>query len=177
MNWFPFLISEQYPDPPRSLIRGQIEGVGDRLRAAAFAELQAESAFLWAAEYFRKDAPSRLIEKWKILAKEERKHFSWLIERMKELNVNPSERKVSLGLWKILTSCKNAEDFCIIIADAENRGRISGEKIAEYLQSEDPQTAKIFLDIAKDEIEHIRLAAQFYPEKFSVFKTLKYFNF
>ena len=112
----------------------------------------------------------------KILAKEERKHFSWLLDRMKELNVNPSERKVSLGVWNTLTSCKSAEDFCVIIADAENRGRISGERIAEYLQSEDPQTAKIFLNIAKDEIEHIRLALQFYPEKFSVFKTLKYFN-
>ena len=55
-QWAPFLVAENQGrgDPPRSL--DSPDGVGDRLRTAAFAEVQARDAFLWAAGFFT-DAP------------------------------------------------------------------------------------------------------------------------
>jgi hypothetical protein len=51
-DWAPFLIgpSGTRPEAPRSI--QTLQGVGDRLRAAAFADIQARDAFLWAAETF-----------------------------------------------------------------------------------------------------------------------------
>ena len=43
-------INEARGEAPRSI--DSLEGVGDRLRAAAFAEIQARDAFLWAPEHY-----------------------------------------------------------------------------------------------------------------------------
>lgn len=162
MNWEPFEIAENSdrPDAPRSL--STFEGVGDRLRAAAFAEIQAREAFLWAANFFE-EAPPELRRIWVSLAHAEERHLNWLLTRMTELKIDVKERKVSTQLWKSLRSCKTAYDFAVYMASAEERGRKAGERFYQALLHTDPVTAEIFRKIAEEEVAHIETARRFFP--------------
>jgi uncharacterized ferritin-like protein (DUF455 family) len=148
-------------EPPRSI--KTLEGVGDRMRAAAFAEVQARDAFLWASEHFE-DAPSSLRRAWAALAIAEQRHLDWLLQRMQELGIDVRGRKVSNHLWLSLMSCKTAKEFAIYIANAEERGRRAGERFYQTLATRDPITAEIFRKIAEEEISHIALASKYYPD-------------
>jgi hypothetical protein len=97
------------------------------------------------------------------LAAEERKHLSWLLGRMNALGVRPEERPVSDVLWRSLTRCASARDFCVYMAGAEERGRRAGERFGERLAAIDPETARIFAQIALEERSHIALANVFFP--------------
>jgi uncharacterized ferritin-like protein (DUF455 family) len=141
-----------------------VEGVGDRLRLIAFAERQAHYAFLEAAERFN-DAPPELIKAWKWIAQEERKHESWYLKRLEELKQDVAEIPVNLNLYHSFAECKTARDFAFYISDAEERGRVGAERFAEVLQKNDPETAKIFAQVAIEEREHVALAAKFFPSK------------
>src|SRR4051812_43090869 len=98
MNWEPFLVAPQgqRSDAPRSL--DTLDGVGDRLRSAAFAEAQAYEAFLWAANHFE-DAPPALKQAWVQLAEAEKRHLHWLLNRLEELQIPIRNRQVSDQLW------------------------------------------------------------------------------
>ncbi len=137
------------------------EGLGDRLRLIAFAERQAHYAFLEAAERF-KDAPKELVSSWKWVAQEESKHESWLLKRLLEIGQDVAAVPVSLNLYHSFAECKTARDFAFYIADAEERGRVGAERFGEVLNTRDPQTAKIFMQIALEEREHIALVAKFF---------------
>jgi uncharacterized ferritin-like protein (DUF455 family) len=162
-DWGDFLLAppDLRSDPPRSL--DTFEGVGDRLRAAAFAEIQAREAFLWAAEEFT-DAPAELRGAWRVLAQSEQKHLDWLLARMEELGIGIRERRVSDHLWRSLVSCKTAREFALYMASAEERGRRAGVRFHEALLQKDPVTANIFGKIAEEEIAHIELARSHYPD-------------
>lgn len=160
-DWTPFVVA---PDggrgaSPRGLTTR--EGLGDRLRAAAFAELQAREAFGWAAERFV-DAPPRLRATWRSLAESEDQHLGWLIGRMADLGVDPAAREVSDALWRSLTSCPDARTFSYWMAEAEERGRQAGQRVGDKLQDRDPESAAIFTKIAREEIAHIAVAARFF---------------
>jgi uncharacterized ferritin-like protein (DUF455 family) len=161
MNWEPFVLAPQgaHAEAPRSI--STPEGVGDRLRAAAFAEIQAREAFLWAADSL-KDAPEELRRAWRGLASAEQKHLDWLLGRMRELGIEIGGRKVSDHLWHSLTSCKTAREFALFMANAEERGRRAGERFHETLRDTDPLTAEIFGKIAEEEVAHIALAADYF---------------
>lgn len=161
-DWGRFKVAArgQWPKPPRSL--DGPEGVGDRLRAAAFAEVQARDAFLWAAGRFE-DAPEPLRKAWVGLAHAEQRHLDWLLARMTELGIDPAGREVSDMLWDSLMSCQSAETFSVYMATAEERGRRAGERFAEGLAKTDPVTAAIFGRIAREEVEHIELARRWFP--------------
>lgn len=162
INWEPFVVVPRgdKPDAPRSL--DTPEGVGDRLRAAAFAEIQAREAFLWAASHYA-DASDELKSAWTLLSRAEERHLRWLLNRMNELNFRVEERRVSDRLWVSLTSCKTARDFALYMASAEERGRKAGVRFQEALVTRDPVTARIFGKIAEEEVSHISLAQQFFP--------------
>lgn len=164
-NWEPFWVGEsekgERGEAPRSI--ETLDGVGDRLRAAAFAEIQARDAFQWAAETFQ-DAPEDLRAAWRRLATAEDKHLQWLLNRLTELGIDVRARKVSDHLWRSLVSCKTARDFAIFMASAEERGRRAGERFYQTLLARDPMTARIFGQIAEEEISHIELARRFFPE-------------
>ena len=168
-RWHPFLVDNAALVAPRPLT--SVEGVGDRLRTAAFAEVQAEAAFLWAAENYAGATPDAANAKtmtelccaWRELAVEERKHRLWLTTRMNELGIAVDGRPVRDTLWLSLTSCATAREFCLYMADAEERGRRAGVRFQEQLRVQDPTTAKIFGQIAREEEAHIRLAARFFP--------------
>lgn len=159
-DWSPFRVDNAVLLAPRPIF--SLEGVGDRLRTAAFAEVQAEAAFLWAAEHYD-DATGELREGWRHLAREERKHREWLVGRMRELRVEVCERPVSDVLWRSLTRCATARDFCHYMADAEERGRRAGQRFGEKLREYDATTAEIFAQIAIEEQSHIDLAFRFFP--------------
>jgi uncharacterized ferritin-like protein (DUF455 family) len=137
--------------------------VGDRLRAAAFAEIQAREAFVWGARVFT-EAPEGLRLAWREFAAIEDRHLGWLLRRMQELGISVEERSVSDQLWRSLISCQNARDFAFFMASAEERGRRAGERFREALAKRDPITAEIFGKIAEEEVEHIAAAFRFYPE-------------
>lgn len=147
-------------DAPRAI--HSREGIGDRLRAAAFAEIQARDAFLWAAETFT-EAPQALRTAWKGLAVAEERHLSWLLNRMTELGIDVADRRVSDQLWVSLTSCKTPSEFAHYMASAEDRGRRAGERFRDAMAQVDPTTAQIFGKIAEEEVEHIALAYRYYP--------------
>ena len=162
-DWAPFAVlpRDARPKGPRAITSS--EGIGDRLRAAAFAEIQAYYAFLWAAERFT-DAPDALRLNWRGLAIAEERHLGWLLNRMTELGVDVQERGVSDWLWTSLLNCKDAREFAIYIANSEERGRLAGVRFCEAMMTVDPTTAKIFGKIAEEEVEHIRLAGKFFPD-------------
>ncbi len=161
MNWAPFALAEpgKHGEAPRSI--SALEGIGDRLRAAAFAEFQAREAFLWAADKFE-DAPPGLREAWRALAAEEEKHMGWLLARMKILGISLTDRKVSDHLWVSLISCSTAREFAVYMANAEERGKLAGERFYESLRDRDPVTGEIFRKIAEEETSHIQLARKYY---------------
>ncbi len=160
-DWSPFVMlpAGQRTAPPRKLSRPG--GVGDRLRAAAFAELQAREAFAWAAEHFV-DAPENLRGTWRNLSIAEQRHLGWLLDRMEELGVDVAERPVSDALWHALTSCEDAEQFSRWMADAEERGRAAGLKIGRKLSGVDAVTARIFETIAEEEVAHVAVARRYF---------------
>jgi rubrerythrin len=157
IDWAPFRIcsDEEKPPYPRSL--STPEGLGDRLRFVAFAEKQAHHAFALAAETFE-GLPDAARELWRALAAEEKKHLDWLLDRMKALSILPEERPLSLALWKSFDRCDTPREFAVFMANAEERGRVAGEKFFETLKVVDPVTAALFQKIAEEECEHIRLA-------------------
>ena len=159
IDWNPFRICAPGEKAPYPRALTTKEGLGDRLRFVAFAEKQAVVAFSSAAEIFS-DSPIQTRELWLALSKEEEKHLSWLIVRMKELNVSVDERPQSLALWQSFDHCKTALEFANFMAKAEDRGRQAGEQFYETLLKIDPITAEIFRKIAEEEKEHILLAAK-----------------
>jgi uncharacterized ferritin-like protein (DUF455 family) len=160
--WDPFHVSPkgEKADLPRSL--DTFEGVGDRLRSAAFAEIQAREAFLWGAQNFP-EASEDLKGAWRMLAKSEQRHLEWLLQRMIELKVDIRERRVSDQLWYSLISCTTAKEFALFMASAEERGRVAGVRFHQALLKKDPVTAEIFGKIAEEEVSHIALAQKYFP--------------
>jgi len=117
MDFSPFVICAPGVRPPKPRGMDAPEGLGDRMRTAAFAEFQAVAAFRWAAERFR-DAPPALREAWSAQVGEEARHFGMIRRRMEELGFGLADRPVSTALWDSLQECLTAEEFCIRIASA-----------------------------------------------------------
>lgn len=166
--WAPFQVIEcsatgEKPAPlPKPRAVHTREGMGDRMRSAAFAERQAVLAFSWAAENFV-DAPKELRDDWRNLAKDEARHCELILNRMMELGILVDERPVNSRLLLSLTSCETAEKFTHFIANSEERGRQAGILFANAVQEYDPVTAEIFRKICDEEVDHISLALKFFP--------------
>jgi len=169
LDWSPFVLAEKGESllAPRSI--DTIGGIGDRIRIAAFSERMAIHAFTWAANHYQ-DATTELKETWLSLSQEEGNHYSWLMKRMKELSIDPAERKVSDRLWDSFLACKTARDFSLYMATAEHRGMIAGETVAKKLKFADPETSQIFGKIAFEEIKHVEYALKYFPDLKSDFE-------
>lgn len=139
---------------------GTTDGLGDRMRTAAFAELQAVQAFAWAADHFD-DVPAELRTAWRALVPDEQRHLDAILGRMVELALAVDARPVSAGLWQALVGCASGRDFGLLIASAEERGRQSAIRLAGYLGTRDPTTATVFATIADEERAHVALASQY----------------
>jgi uncharacterized ferritin-like protein (DUF455 family) len=139
-------------------------GLGDRMRTAAFAELQAIAAFSWAADHFQ-DVPPTLRDDWAAQVADESRHYQMICLRMEELGFEITERPVSTALWESLKGCTSGQEFCVKIAAAEERGRQAGVRLARHLEKSDPDTAAIFREIAADEVAHVALASTYFGWK------------
>ena len=159
MNWAPFDVCDpdQFPPAPRGIQTP--EGLGDRLRIAAFAELQAREAFRWAADTLL-DASPNLRAAWRKIADDEHRHLEMLLGRMAELAIDPASRPVSDRLWRSLRACKSAATFIPYMRTAEERGRAAEESFQRSLAQRDPVTSALFGKIADDETEHIALSRE-----------------
>jgi uncharacterized ferritin-like protein (DUF455 family) len=154
IDWKPFLVCGDGEKAPKARGINTAEGLGDRLRTAAFAERQAVEAFLWAAKELV-DAPPELSSAWRRFAAEEAKHLGWIMTRMRELGVEPAGRPVSDRLWKSLSACRDFREFARLMVLAEQRGKEAEESFHRALAASDPTTAGIFGRIAADEETHI----------------------
>ena len=159
VNWAPFDVCapDAYPPAPRGV--NTADGLGDRMRVAAFAELQAREAFRWAADVLP-DAGGELRSAWRKIADDENRHLELLLGRMAELGVRPEARPVSNRLWLSLRACRSTREFVAYMKTAEERGRAAEESFRRQFAERDPVTAAIFGRIADDETEHIALAAR-----------------
>lgn len=157
MNWAPFIVCDPDLYAPAARGMGGPDGLGDRLRTAAFAERQAFAAFLWAAEHLT-DASAELRAAWLRIGYEEEIHLNLLLGRMAELGVRVADRPVSDRLWRRLTKSKTAPEFSAMMREAEARGQAAEESFRRSLAQRDPVTAAIFGRIADDEAEHLALA-------------------
>ena len=137
------------------------DGLGDRMRTAAFAELQAIRAFTWAADHFS-DVPDSLRDTWRAQVADEQKHYDLIRHRMAELGIGIKDKPVSAKLWDSLSQCESGKDFCIYICSAEERGRQAGIKLVKYLAEKDPATAAVFQEIVTDEVAHVALAKTYF---------------
>lgn len=162
-DWRPFVLcpASERPAPPRPIATP--EGVGDRLRTAAFAELQAREAFDWAAARYAA-APEGLRRAWEGLARAEDRHLQAILGRMDALGVRVEERAVSDALWRSLTGRPDAASFALWMRRAEERGRTAEERFASLLSATDPATARMFAEIAAEETQHIAVADRWFPE-------------
>jgi uncharacterized ferritin-like protein (DUF455 family) len=158
IDWSPFTICAPGEKAPSTRALTTVEGLGDRLRFVAFAEMQAHHAFAAATTIFQ-DAPAEVRNLWSQLSIEEEKHLHLLLNRMQELGESPAARPQSLALWNSFDHCKTAADFAKFMSSAEDWGKSSGEKFHQTLLSIDPVTAALFKRIAEEEVEHIRLAS------------------
>lgn len=157
MDWSPFVVCPPDQRAPATRGMGGPDGLGDRLRTAAFAERQAFAAFMWAAENIP-DATPELRDAWRRIGLEEKKHLDMLLQRMLELGVDVAGRPVSDRLWRSLSVCKTAAEFVSLMREAEARGQAAEETFRRVLADRDPVTAAIFGQIADDEAEHLALA-------------------
>jgi rubrerythrin len=157
----PFRVAPGGSRAPRPRGLHTTAGIGDRLRTAAFAEIQARDAFLWAADRF--DARDEVRNAWRRLAREEDKHLGWLLARMSSLGETPDSRRVSDQLWRSLLACTSAAQFASHMAGAEDWGREAGQRLGERLEAFDAESAALFAKIAREEVGHIQLARRFFP--------------
>lgn len=157
----PFQLCEPGKRAPRPRLLDTPQGLGDRLRTAAFAEWQAVTAFGWAAERYA-DAPEGLRRSWRDQVADEERHCRLLLGRMEELGFDPAGRPVSDALWRSLRECPTAREFCLFMTGAEERGRQAAVQLSEALVRSDPATSGVFAAIAADEERHVALADLYY---------------
>lgn len=155
-QWRPFRVHPSKTDQIRALAAQ--EGVADRLRLVAFAELQARDAFAWGAQRYRDVAPKEWIEQWERFSVVENKHAQMLLNRMAELGVDPGARTVSDKLTRLCHASTEPVIFLFLLASAEERGMESGNILGEQMKAVDLVSANIFLEIAKEEVEHVEMA-------------------
>ena len=161
MDWTPFKLCAPGQRPPRPRDLGLPEGLGDRLRTAAFAEMQAVHAFTWAVSRFD-DVPEGLLDDWRRQIPQEEQHLALILQRMTELGLEPGARPVAPLIWESVRECATGKQFCLYIASAEERGRQAGMRLCQALQDTDPETVAIFQSIVDDERAHVALAATYY---------------
>lgn len=154
--WSPFVIQ---PRPEKMRALHSEHGVGDRLRAVAFAEIQARDGFLWGANFFT-TAPKQWRTAWLRFAEMEDQHAQLLLDRAAALGVSLGERAVSDSLLKMFHKADRPEVFYYSISTAEQRGMEVGLSMIEPMKEVDPVSAAIFERCALEEEEHIATASK-----------------
>jgi uncharacterized ferritin-like protein (DUF455 family) len=155
-SYRPFRATSGKPDSIRPM--QSPEGVADRLRVVAFAELQARDLFFYGRERFAGRVPGGWERDWERFSRVEDRHAQLLLDRMARLGTDPGARAVSDKLSRL---CRMAEDpvlFLFLLSGAEERGMEAGFTLEEQMRKIDAESAAIFGLIAKEEVEHVNSA-------------------
>lgn len=155
-HWTPFKVHPKKTDVVRAMTAP--EGIEDRLRLVAFAELQARDAFLWGALQYKGKAPDPWIKSWEEFARVEDRHAQMLLNRMSEVGADPGARQVSDKLSRLCMASTDPVIFLFLLSSAEERGMESGNILGEQMKAVDPISAQVFLQIASEEVEHVQMA-------------------
>ena len=155
-SWKPFRIVSGKGDFIRPLTAK--DGVLDRLRLVAFAEVQAKEAFLWGAEKFKGIAPDAWIDEWTRFAAVEERHANMLLTRFHELGGSLEERSLSDKLMRLCMAAEDPVTFLFLLSSAEERGMEAGFTLGKQMELVDGVSAKIFHTIAEEEVEHVHAA-------------------
>lgn len=158
-GYTPFRPVAGKPDAIRPL--ASAEGVADRLRVVAFAELQARDLFLYGAERFGAVVPAQWASDWRRFAEVEDRHAQMLLSRMAELGAEPGARSVSDKLSRLCRATEDSVLFLFLLSSAEERGMESGFVLGEQMRAVDAASAEIFAQIAREEVEHVEAARSF----------------
>lgn len=154
----PFRTTKEKPDPVRPL--SGPEGVADRLRLVAFAELQARDIFLYGIDRFAGEAHENWLDAWKRFAAVEDRHAQILLTRMEELKIEIPARAVSDKLTRLCRRAENPVDFLFLLSSAEERGMEAGFILGKEMLERDPMSAALFKQIADEEVEHVAMARE-----------------
>jgi uncharacterized ferritin-like protein (DUF455 family) len=157
-GYAPFRPTTGRPDPARGL--ASPEGVADRLRLVAFAELQARDLFTYGLEHFSGKVPQLWLDSWAAFAKVEERHAQMLLDRMLELGVDPGAKTVSDKLSRLCRAAAEPVLFLFLLSSAEERGMDAGFILGEQMRAVDPLSADIFARIAAEEVEHVKMARE-----------------
>ena len=152
-----FRLAEGKPDSVRPLANAG--GVEDRLRLVAFAELQARDLFRYGANRFSENVD--WAASWSRFAEVEDRHAQMLLHRMEELGLDLGARTVSDKLSRL---CRAADDpvlFLFLLSSAEERGMEAGFVLGREMAKVDPVSARLFEQIAQEEVEHVEAARLF----------------
>ncbi len=155
-GYHPFRLGK--PDTIRPL--SAPEGVADRLRVVAMAELQARDLFRYGAERFGALVPTLWGEHWRRFAEVEDRHAQMLLTRMGELGVDPAARLVSDKLTRLCRATEDPVLFLFLLSSAEERGMEAGNVLGKQMRAVDPASAALFAQIAEEEVEHVDSAHQ-----------------
>jgi uncharacterized ferritin-like protein (DUF455 family) len=109
--------------------------------------------------------PKEFFEDWLQVAEDESRHFGWLSARLKELNSFYGDLPTHGGLWQ--AASKTSHDLCqrlvILHCVHEARGLDTTPKNIERLKSaQDPKSAKLLVDITREEISHVKYGLKWY---------------
>jgi len=162
-DWSPFLVlpRQERAKKPRPI--QTLGGLCDRVRTAAFAELQAYHAFNWASDRFLLEAPHGLPDLWLSLAQEELGHLSSLLSLLEKLGEKPSDHAVSDWLFVSFMKCQSAREFAVFMASAEERGQKAGLRFESDFSKSHQEASELFGKIARDEQRHIDSAYTYFP--------------
>lgn len=152
--WKPFQVG---PKPDRMRAIHTLEGIGDRLRAVAFAEIQARDGFRLGIERFP-EVDREIRKNWLEFAEMEELHAQLLLNRAHDLGVDLSARVVSDNLWRMFSMANEADFFLYLISTAEARGMEIGLSMIEPMRQFDAESAAVFERIARDEADHVAFA-------------------
>ncbi|MGB1580760.1 MAG: ferritin-like domain-containing protein [Nevskiales bacterium] len=141
-----------------------IEGRAALIHAVAHIEFNAINLALDAAWRFR-GMPAAFYADWLSVAKDESRHFTWLNQRLGELDYSYGDFTAHNGLWEM--ACKTAEDplkrMALVPRVLEARGLdVTPGMIKRLRQAGDTKTADILLQILQEEEAHVAIGSRWY---------------
>lgn len=148
--------------PKRKL--GSDEGRAAFLHAIAHIEFNAINLALDAALRFP-GLPARYYNDWVNVAKDEARHFRWLVGRMQDFGCQYGDVPAHNGLWEM--ALKTRDDFiarmALVPRYLEARGLdVTPGMIQRLEQLGDTQTAEILRNILQEEIPHVAVGTRWF---------------
>ncbi|MCC6782192.1 MAG: DUF455 family protein [Planctomycetes bacterium] len=151
---------------PRSLRRGELRDPHKRARqlhAMAHHELQAAELFAWAILAFA-DAPRDFRAGLLRLCLDELRHLRAYARRLVDLGSRFGAHPVRDWFWQRVPDCRTPLQFAALVGLGLEGGNLdhAARCAEEFLAVGDDESAAVQRMVERDEIEHVRFAAQWF---------------